>query len=125
MSSVTGRSPLIRVENLGNGGRFMTTDLIVSETWALLTARLGRQAALAFWQALRDSRIPIVAVEGPDLEAAWRIAQSYPDQAFSLTDCASFAVMERLGIHEAFAFDSYFLVYRFGSGRQRSFRRLP
>lgn len=107
------------------GGRFMTTELIVSATRALLTACLGRQAALDFWQALRDSRIPIVPVEGPDLEAAWRIAQSHPDQVFSLADCASFVVMERLGTHEAFACDSHSLVYRFGSDRQRSVRRLP
>jgi predicted nucleic acid-binding protein len=33
--------------------------------------------------------------------------------------------MERLGIDEAFAFDSHFLVYRFGPRRQRAIRRLP
>ena len=107
------------------GGRLMTTDLVVSETWALLNSRLGRNAALTFWQTLRDSRVPICPVEASDLEAAWRIVQTYPDQAFSFADCTSFAVMERLGIHEAFAFDSHFLVYRFGTTRQKSFRRLP
>jgi len=34
-------------------------------------------------------------------------------------------MMERQGIHEAFAFDAHFLVYRFGPARQRAFRRLP
>ena len=106
-------------------GRLVTTALIVMETWALLAGRLGRDSALVFWQTLRDTRIPIRTVEPEDLEAAWRIAQVYPDQTFSFTDCTTFALMERLGIHEAFAFDSGFLVYRFGSSRQRAFRRLP
>jgi predicted nucleic acid-binding protein len=63
--------------------------------------------------------------EPVDLEAAWRIAQAYPDQAFSFVDCLSFALMERLGIEEVFAFDAHFLVYRFGPGRRRGFRRVP
>ncbi len=104
---------------------FVTTDLIVAETWALLNSHLGRQAALVFWETLRETRIPILTIEPANLEAAWHIAQAFPDQPFSLVDCTTFALMERLGIHEAFAFDAHFLVYRFGPGRQRALRRLP
>lgn len=108
-----------------SAGRFVTTDLIVSETWTLIGAHLGRSAALTFWETLRTTRIPVVTLEPIDLEAAWRIVQGFPDQDFSFTDCTSFAVMERLGIDEAFAFDSHYLVYRFGSRRQRAIRRFP
>lgn len=83
------------------------------------------QAGLAFWGTLREARIPILTVEPVDLEAAWHIAEAFPDQAFSVVDCTTFALMERLGITDAFAFDAHFLVYRFGPGRQRAFRRLP
>lgn len=103
----------------------MTTDLIVAETWTLLCAHLGRAAALTFWETLRITRIPIMTLDPVDLEAAWRIAQAFPDQAFSFTDCTSFALMERLGVLEAFAFDAHFLVYRFGSRRERAFARWP
>jgi predicted nucleic acid-binding protein len=106
-------------------GQFVTTDLIVSEAWTLIGAHLGRPAALTFWETLRTTRIPVVTLESVDLEAAWRIVQAFSDQDFSFTDCTSFAVMERLGIDEAFAFDAHFLVYRFGSRRQRSIRRFP
>lgn len=102
-----------------------TTDLIVAETWAILNSHLGRSAALIFWDTLRDTRTPILTAEPVDLEAAWRIAQAFPDQAFSFVDCTTFALMERLGIHEAFAFDAHFLIYRFGPDRQRAFRRVP
>ncbi len=105
--------------------RFVTTDLIVAETWALLSSHLGRAAALTFWETLRVTRTPVLTLEPVDLEAAWHIVQAFPDQAFSFVDCTTFAVMERTGIDEAFAFDAHFLVYRFGSARQRVFRRLP
>ena len=105
--------------------RLVTSDLILAETWALLSSHLGRAAAVTFWETLRETRIPVLAIEAADLDAAWRIVQTFADQTFSLVDCTSFALMERLGIHDAFAFDSHFLVYRFGPARQRSFRCLP
>lgn len=104
---------------------FVTTDLVVAETLNLLTTHLGRPAALQFWGSIREARIPLLTLEPTDLEAAWHIAQAFPDQPFSFVDCTSFALMERLGIHEAFAFDAHFLVYRFGPGRQKALRRFP
>ena len=106
-------------------GIFVTTDLIMAETCALLAGHLGRHAALTFWETLRDTRTTILTIDAIDLESAWHIVQAYPDQAFSFVDCTTFAVMQRMGIDEAFAFDSHFLIYRFGSQRQRAFRRLP
>jgi len=104
---------------------FITTDLIVAETWSLIHAHLGRPAALAFWGGLRDAQIPITILGAVDLEAAWRIVEAVPDQLFSFVDCTTFAVMERLHIDDAFAFDSHFLIYRYGPNRQRAFRRVP
>jgi predicted nucleic acid-binding protein len=104
---------------------FVTTDLIVAETWALLSAHLGRPAALTFWATLRDTRTPIVTLDAVDLESVWHIVETFADQTFSFVDCTTFALMQRLGIDEAFAFDSHFLVYRWGTPRQRAFRRFP
>jgi predicted nucleic acid-binding protein len=106
-------------------GRLVTTVLVVAETWALLASHLGRDAALTFWATLRQARFPVLIPDRADLEAAWHIAQGFPDQSFSLVDCVSFAIMERAGLDEAFAFDAHFLIYRFGPGRKRAFRRVP
>ena len=103
----------------------VTSDLVVAETWALVASHLGRRAALTLWETLRETQLPILTIDASDLEAAWRIAQAFPDQDFSFTDCTSFAVMERLGIEDAFTFDQHFLVYRYGSNRHRAFRRHP
>ncbi len=103
----------------------VTSDLVVAESWTLIAAHLGRSAALRFWEGLRDTGTPILTIEPPDLEAAWRIVQSYADQDLSLTDATSFALMERRGIDRVFAFDAHFLVYRYGTGRRRAFHRHP
>lgn len=104
---------------------FLTTDLVVAETWSLVASHLGRPAALTFWRRLRDVGVPVLTAEEPDLEAAWHIAQTFPDQPFSFVDCTTFAIMERQGILGAFAFDKHFLAYRFGPGRRRPLRRFP
>ena len=106
-------------------GSLVTTTLIVAETCSLLSARLGHPAALTFWQTLRETRIPVLTVDAVDLEGAWHISQAFQDQAFSFVDCTTFALMERTGIVDAFAFDAHFLVYRYGPERRRSLRRLP
>ncbi|SHE83703.1 Predicted nucleic acid-binding protein, contains PIN domain [Desulfofundulus australicus DSM 11792] len=99
----------------------LTTVAILVETWALLAARLGRHAAQTFWQMLRETGTPVIALEQPDLEAAWQIMHAFPDQDFSFTDCTTFAVMERLRIEQVFTFDHHFLVYRYGPGRRKAF----
>jgi len=103
----------------------VTTDPILGETFALLSSHLGRPSALSFWAGLREARIPILPITVQEIEAAWHVAQAFPDQTFSFVDCTTFALMERLGIRDAFAFDSDFLVYRYGAGRELSFLRHP
>ncbi|MDT7605420.1 MAG: uncharacterized protein QOF61_3417 [Acidobacteriota bacterium] len=44
---------------------------------------------------------------------AWEIFRDYADKDWSFTDCASKALIERLGIKTAFAFDRHFR--QFGS----------
>ena len=48
-----------------------------------------------------------------DIHAAWEVFRKFEDKDWSFTDCASYAVMNRLGINTAFAFDHHFK--QFGS----------
>ncbi|MDP3723083.1 MAG: PIN domain-containing protein [Candidatus Omnitrophota bacterium] len=104
---------------------WLTTHPIVMETWALINRRLGRTAAMTFWERLRSGGVALMPLDAADWEAAWRIALAFPDQDFSLVDCTTFAIMERLGIMQVFTFDDHFLVYRYGARRQQAFIRLP
>ena len=107
----------------GRAGDLLTSDYVFVETWMLLRARLGRDAAIRWWDAMRTGVVRTFGVTSLDLARAREIARDWADQDFSLVDCASFALMERLGIAEAFAFDSHFRVFRFGPARRCVFRR--
>jgi predicted nucleic acid-binding protein len=108
-------------EVFDRGQPLVTSTLVLAESWRLLNRRLGRGPAQAFWAAVRDGVVEMVTVGAGDLERAWRIAQDFPDQAFSLVDMTSFSVMERMGLVRAAAFDHHFAVYRYGPRRDRAF----
>ncbi len=105
--------------------RLITTDHVLVECWFLIGSRLGRNEALVFWDGLQPGIVSLVSVKGGDLKTARRIIEDFQDQDFSLVDATSFAVMERLGEREAFAFDEHFRVYRFGERRSQSFAVFP
>jgi predicted nucleic acid-binding protein len=89
--------------------RFFTTNSVLAELHALLVNRVDRNVALAVLNEIEMSRITtIVRVRQQDELRAREILAQYDDKEFSLTDAISFAVMERLGITMAFAFDHHF-----------------
>jgi len=99
----------------------VTSDHVLAEAWLLLRHRLNRTAAERFWDGLRSGVARIESVGAADLEVAWSIGDVFLDQDFSLVDRTSFAVMHRLGIRRATAFDDHFVVYRFGRDRREAF----
>ncbi len=107
------------------GERLSTSDHILVECWFLLGSRLGRDAAIRFWDALRAGIVAVLDVRHDDLERAREVLVRFPDQTFSLVDATSFAVMEREEIVRAFAFDAHFRVYRFGEGSRHRFDVVP
>ncbi|MEK7762694.1 MAG: PIN domain-containing protein [Nitrospirota bacterium] len=87
----------------------VTSNVVVHETITLLRMRLGHEQALQFGLRLLDeATTPIVRVTPADEAKAWAIFRQYPDKRFSFTDCTSFAIMKRLAIGTAFAFDDDF-----------------
>lgn len=95
-----------------NGHPLVTTDLIVVETLNLVQARLGAAPAIALGKRLLAPAITTsLTVTEPDRAQAWRLFQRYRDKAFSFTDCTTFALVARLGIATAFAFDIHFRQY--------------
>ena len=102
----------------------ITTDHVVVETWLLLNSRYHREGAERFWDSIRRGPVRIEPTTTVDMEAAWAIGESFPDQRFSIVDRTSFVVMERLGISKVSSFDNDFAVYRFGRNRERAFEVL-
>jgi uncharacterized protein len=107
--------------SLGTGDRLITTDHVLADTWSLLHHKLGWPVAEAFWAGIRSGIATVELVGAADLQVAWSIGETFPDQDFSLVDRTSFAVMERLGVYRVASFDRDFAVYRFGARRDRAF----
>lgn len=91
-----------------------TIDYVIDETLTLFCARGEKTRALTFGHLVfEEKQIPFELVSPDDFIRAWSIFHSFRDKNWSFTDCASIAVMERLGIRQAFAFDHHF--HQFGT----------
>jgi predicted nucleic acid-binding protein len=109
---------------LDSGARFVTSNFVLAETWRLLHHHMHWHAAEAFWRSVRRRPEMLEQVLPSDLEMAWLIGERFEDQEFSLTDCPSFALMERLRIQTVASFDNDLAIYRFGRGGSEAFEVL-
>ena len=90
------------------------TTIGISEIYTLMLRKIGRDKAIEYVEKLR-STAEIERVSEEDENTAWQIILRYQDKDFSYVDATCFAVMERLGIRDAF--DGHF--------EQYSLNRLP
>jgi predicted nucleic acid-binding protein len=88
-----------------------TTNFVLAESHALILARMGRNRAWSFLQAIITGSTNVIRAEEADEQRARAIIEQYQDKEFSYCDVVSFAVMERLDIQEAIAFDDHFRQY--------------
>ncbi|MEW6674551.1 MAG: PIN domain-containing protein [Nitrospirota bacterium] len=92
----------------------ITSDLILVETYNLLSQTVGAKATVRFGNILNSiSFLKIEPITKSDWDRGWKILEKYDDKEFSFTDCTSFALMERLKIRTAFSFDVHFTQYGF------------
>jgi predicted nucleic acid-binding protein len=90
----------------------VTSNYIADEVITLVRIRLGYKVAVEIGQKLWDESIANLSHVTPEDEKnAWEIFVKYHDKTFSFTDCTSFALVERIGITEVFAFDEHFKQY--------------
>ena len=100
--------------HLSAPAQFVITDYVVDETLTLFKARRKNDRALQVGAELFSGQLAeIVYVTREDVNAAWRVFSMHRDKAWSFTDCTSSAVMKRLNVDEAFAFDDHFRQFGF------------
>jgi predicted nucleic acid-binding protein len=98
--------------------RFILTELNIAELATRGRAKVGARGAVDFTRdLLRSGRYELILVDLELLQGALVRMERYGDKRLSLTDCASFELMERLGIDTAFTFDRDF--------RDCGFRMVP
>jgi predicted nucleic acid-binding protein len=96
----------------------LTSNYVFSETYTALLVRVGRDEAIRWGRRFRAGEtIETVRIDEPVERDAWSILESHADKRWSHVDATTFALMEREGITEAFAFDHHFA--------QRGLRLVP
>ena len=92
-----------------NTHALVTTDYVIDELLTLLKIRGEFERALEIGPPLlRGAVCRLEWVTPADVAQAWQVFATYRDKGWSFTDCVSRAVIERLGIATAFAFDVHF-----------------
>ncbi len=95
----------------------VTTTYVVSETVTLIrtTPPRSHTAAVIAGEFLFSEALARIHRPSPEEEvAAWAYFKRHADKEYSLVDCVSFVVMEKLSIREALAVDSDF-THRFAA----------
>jgi len=99
---------------LERGTRFSLGRPVLVEYIDGLSKRVSKRKAMEEWRRLERS--DVIRLE-PETEEDWvrarELFHKYDDQPIDLTDSLSFAIMDRLGLREAFGFDPDFQLHGF------------
>jgi predicted nucleic acid-binding protein len=88
----------------------VTTEWVLAEAVTLLKARGAVEPALALGDAIQGGRLGHLAESTVERRRrAWELFVRYRGLRVGWVDCASFAVMEELGVSQFFGFDEDFV----------------
>ena len=110
------RESAFRAIGLLGSVHIVTTEMVLTEVFAAICrrGRDSRRLAIDLLNDIRrDPNVTVIPQTSEQFERAVEYFGSRLDQRFSLTDCASFQVMEDRGIHQALAHDADFLAAGF------------
>ena len=87
----------------------LTTNHVVFETIQLARSRRGHPMAVSIGKELYSQKLTRIHWVTPEEEkSAFDYMIMYEDKNYSVVDCLSFFIMDKLGISEALAVDSHF-----------------
>lgn len=87
----------------------VTSTWTVYEALSIVKTKLGYHQAGRLWERIcRPSVVSLIKIderiEAEALQLFWR----YRDKSWGVVDCSSLRLMEKVGCHQAFAFDRHF-----------------
>ncbi|MBN1378396.1 MAG: PIN domain-containing protein [Gammaproteobacteria bacterium] len=98
------------VEFSKNPAPLVTSSYVLDETVTFFNTRNRHAKAVEIGNYLLTSTaIQFIQVDHTLFLDGWAFFQRFEDKRFSLTDCISFSIMQKLGIKAALAFDKHFI----------------
>ena len=105
-----GRSRNVLRRLRADGFGLVTSEWVLAEAVTLLKARGATDHAVALGEAIQAGRLGYLVESTPDRRRrTWELFVRHRDLRVGWVDCASFAVMEELGIRHFFGFDEDFV----------------
>ena len=99
---------------VGKGSRFIVGRNILNEYLDGVTKRISKEKAIEEMDNILNSKLLLVEpVTQRDWDKAIVYFKKYNDQQIDLTDCLSFAIMERLEMKGVLTFDNDFKTHGF------------
>lgn len=100
------------MELVSRGARFIVARNILIEYLDGVTKRIGKEKAIEELDNILNSKLLVIE---PVIENDWNKAimyfRKYNDQQIDMTDCISFAIMERLELKTVLTFDNDFKIH--------------
>ena len=92
-----------------NDEELVTTNYVVGETWTFMRRRLGHETACRFLDLIaRSATLSVHRVDEETEREAWIWLRRHDERVYSFVDATSFAMMRKLSLLEALAFDGDF-----------------
>ncbi len=92
-----------------NDEPLVTTDYVIDETLTLMRSRGEQDRAFGLGLDLYGQTLAALHyLDRGEITAGWRVFRGFDDKEWSLTDCTSKALIEKLNIAKAFTFDHHF-----------------
>ncbi len=91
-----------------DGPRIYSSEHVLDETATLLARRTSYAWSAEWGRDVLGAGIHFLATGEGDLAEACTLMKKFADQAVSFTDCVSFVLMKKQGLHDVFGFDRHF-----------------
>lgn len=89
------------------------SNVTIIETHKRILFDISYSRALKFLNDIYDESVNILRLNKDDEREAKRIIQKFSDHVISFADAVNFAIMKRIGIAKAFAFDKDYTIVGF------------
>jgi predicted nucleic acid-binding protein len=96
------------LESSHASGSLVTSSAVLGETWTYLRSKSGHALAIRWLDRVRHSRTSVVRIDAGLEDEAWAWLRVHDERPYSFVDATSFALMRKLRLTEALAFDGDF-----------------